>query len=336
MSRADLEEAEVDTMERQAAIWFARRRSGELTTEESWGLEAWLDTDPAHRDAFEAVERTWARIELSRDAPEIVAMRALARSRLAGARRQRTLGRLAAWGVSTSSFIRRDFPNQTFHTDVGQRSTVTLPDGSVVTLNTDTVLRTRADHDRRLLYLDRGQAFFKVAKDKAHPFVVAAAGRTVTAVGTAFDVRADGGRFQVTLVEGKVRVDTPLPVPKATPGQPRPAPSVQTTEIVAGSQFAALDETHWSVGRTDTAKETTWLTGWLRFENEPLSQVVDELDRYSDRKIEIGDKALADRPVTGRFKAGDVDAFVKALADYKIARVAGDSPGGVRLVTASE
>ena len=159
----------------------------------------------------------------------------------------------------------------------------------------------------------------------------------MTAVGTAFDVRVDPRRFEVTLVEGKVRVDTPLPTLKpAAPGQPKPSPSVQSTEIVAGSQFAATDETHWSVGRADTAKETTWLTGWLKFEDEPLSQVVAEFGRYSDRRIEIGDAALAARPVTGRFKAGDVDAFVKALADYKIARVAADSPNGVRLVTATE
>src|SRR5690606_34195438 len=80
---------------------------------------------------------------------------------------------------------------QAFRTELGQRSTVTLPDGSVVTLNTDTVVRTRADGERRLVYLDKGQAFFEVAKDPRRPFVVTAAGRTVTALGTAFDVRVD-------------------------------------------------------------------------------------------------------------------------------------------------
>jgi transmembrane sensor len=99
---------------------------------------------------------------------------------------------------------------------------------------------------------------------------------------------------------------------------------VQDVELVAGNQFTALDDSRWTVSRTDTAKETTWLTGWLKFQNEPLGQVVEEFNRYSDRRIVIQDPKLASRPITGRFKAGDVDAFVSALAEYNIARLESD------------
>jgi transmembrane sensor len=334
--------SELAPVRREAVAWFTRRQGG-LTDSELRELDGWLDADPAHAEAYQDVMRAWARMELPREAPELLALRAKA---LKVGPERRVVWRMAAGFVAAavlgggvyawqSDLIGyREFPNQTFRTDVGQRSTVTLPDGSVVTLNTDTVLRTKADGERRLLYLDKGQAFFKVAHDKRHPFVVSAAGRTVTAVGTAFDVRVDHGRFAVTLVEGKVRVETPSPLPapaapksataRATEAPVVAATPVQDVELIAGNQFTALDDSRWSVSRADTAKETTWLTGWLKFQNEPLGQVVEEFNRYSDRHIVIQDPKLADRKITGRFKAGDVDAFVKALAEYDIARLESD------------
>jgi len=332
--------SELAPIKRAAVAWFTRRQGG-LTEAEMRELDAWLEVDPAHAEAYQGVMRAWARMELPREAPELLAMRAKA---LKVGPERRIVWRMAA-GIAAAAVLGagawqtglvgyREFPNQTFRTDVGQRSTVTLPDGSVVTLNTDTVLRTRADGERRLLYLDKGQAFFKVAHDKRHPFVVSAAGRTVTAVGTAFDVRVDHGRFAVTLVEGKVRVETPSPLPAPAAAKPAAASSapapvvaaapVQDVELVAGNQFTALDDSRWTVSRTDTAKETTWLTGWLKFQDEPLGQVVEEFNRYSDRRIVIQDPKLASRPITGRFKAGDVDAFVSALAEYNIARLESD------------
>ena len=107
---------------------------------------------------------------------------------------------------------------------------------------------------------------------------------------------------------------------------------MQDVELVAGNQFTAIGDARWSVSRADTARETTWLTGWLTFQNEPLGKVVEEFARYSDREIVIADPSLAARPITGRFKAGDVDAFVRALAEYDIARLESDREV-VRLTT---
>ena len=129
----------------------------------------------------------------------------------------------------------------------------------------------------------------------------------------------------MTLVEGKVRVDTP-----AAARLPA-APAVQTTEMLAGTQLVAGDGGRLSVEPTDTARETAWLTGWLKFENEPLGQVVGELTRYSDTKILLEDPALAAMPVSGRFKAGDLDAFLKAVKIYDVEPVAAPRDGVVRL-----
>ena len=329
-----------------AARWFARRRSGGLTAEESAELDAWLDADPGHRQAFRDLQVAWRDVETMRDDPRIMAMRAEAVAVRPGPTRAFVMRALAAslvvaviglagvWGGHTL-WTGKQFSDQEYRTGIGQRATVTLPDGSVVTLNTDSVVRTRASGDRRLVYLDRGQAFFKVAKNRARPFVVTAAGRTVTALGTAFDVRIDDGRtFKVTLVEGKVRVEAPAPVSlvrAGTAGADAPASRIQATEMVAGTQLTAADDTRWNLAKADIQRETSWTSGKLVFYSVPLSEVVAELNRYSERKILIDDAPYADRPISGAFRAGDIETFARGLETYKMAQIEASTDESISL-----
>ena len=319
---------EVMGVDEMAAAWFARQRAGDATAAEVAELEAWLEADPEHRAALDALQRAWERAELARHDPEILAWRERALKRPSGWRRLlagravaaalaiAVLGVGSAWLAANPGLLTYwRFTGQEFHTEHGQRATFTLPDGSKVTLNTDSALRIRAADGKRLVYLDKGQAFFRVAKDAAHPFVVHAGGRTITALGTAFDVRVDRQRFEVTLVEGKVRVEAPAP---ALPDAP---PVVQATEMAPGSQLVAVDPQGWTVRPADTARETSWLAGRLMFENETLATVAAEFDRYSEQKIAFADPALANVRITGTFRSRDVGAFVRALEKYRMARV---------------
>jgi len=340
-----------DAIDDAAAGWFARQRAGDMTAPEREALEAWLNADPAYRAALDALDRAWRRAELARHDPEIMAWRELAvrrpRPRVFLARAMAAMLALAVIGGGGTFVLAKlgvlpgtgRLTDQAFRTDLGQRVTISLADGSKVTLNTDTVLRTRAAEGRRLVYLDRGQAFFRVAHDRSRPFIVTAGGRTITAIGTAFDVRVDPRRFEVTLVEGKVRVEAPAPppLPLKRPGStkaaavPPAAPATQATEIAAGSQLVASDDRGWSVRQADTARETAWLTGRLMFENERLGAVVGEFARYSDRRIVLDDPSLAQLPVSGTFRSGDVDTFVRALQEYRLARVESRSDAEIHL-----
>src|SRR5690606_18195659 len=87
-----------------------------------------------------------------------------------------------------------------------ERLAVPLDDGSLLTLNTDTRAVVRYRDGIRGVTLQKGQALFEVAKDPSRPFVVTAGQRTVTALGTAFDVRLSESRFEVTMLEGRVVV----------------------------------------------------------------------------------------------------------------------------------
>jgi len=134
-------------------------------------------------------------------------------------------------------------------------------------------------------------------------------------------------------VEGKVRVETPAPPAAGVHSAPG-APAVQTTEMLAGNQFIAADNRRWSVSQADTGKETSWLIGRLKFDNEPLAQVAHEFERYSTRRIVFADPALAGTTISGTFEATDMDAFVRALQTYKVARVQSQAGGTITLVSA--
>jgi transmembrane sensor len=332
-----------DTVERLAARWFARRRSGEMSEAEARELQAWLDADAAHRVAYDAVSRAWVRAGLMRTSPEVLHLRArhrrsfprtrrlLASRALAASLMVAVLGAGGTFGVRAGLAELRKLPTATYRTALGEQRTITLADGSRVTLNTDSVLRTRRSGTQRLVYLDKGQAFFKVAHDASHPFVVTAAGRTVTALGTAFDVRIDRGAFQVVLVEGRVKVEAPVAAARAEAGAAPEAAKVQATELIAGSQLVAVSERDWRVAKADIPEETAWVTGWLKFDGQPLGDVVAELGRYSNQRIVLLDPELAKAPVSGRFRPENMGAFVRALETYGIARVASQTPNEIQL-----
>src|SRR6185437_13333902 len=75
---ADMSAApDLSPVKREAVAWFTRRQGG-LTDAELRELDVWLEADPAHTEAYQAVMRAWARMELPREAPELLAMRARA------------------------------------------------------------------------------------------------------------------------------------------------------------------------------------------------------------------------------------------------------------------
>ncbi|HEX5775759.1 MAG TPA: DUF4880 domain-containing protein, partial [Caulobacteraceae bacterium] len=120
---------ELSAVKREAVAWFTRQRGG-LTEAETRELDAWLGADAAHADAFEAVARAWARMELPREAPELLALRARA---LEETPSRRFVWRMAA-GFAAAAVLGggaftwqaldfKEYPDQTFRTEVGQRST---------------------------------------------------------------------------------------------------------------------------------------------------------------------------------------------------------------------
>lgn len=332
-------------LDNEASAWFLSRGGGTMCPAQEAAFAEWLARSPQHEEAYDAVEAIWSAASQLERHPSFETTRRWA---IAAAARGRATRRVVLTGLAAAVVCMgglavylqagpKPLAAQSFRTAVGQQATITLPDGSQVTLNTDTRLRTETDEDKRLVYLERGQAFFRVAKDPRRPFVVNAAGRTVTAIGTAFDVRVDRGALKVVLVEGKVRVESAKPSPAreiVAPDGARPAapPPPVATEMSAGTQLVAPDEADWRVTRTDTARATSWLDGRLFFDGVGLADVVEELNRYSTRKMVIVDPSLAKFRMSGNFTPGDVHGFSQALRVAGVADLREEPDGGIRIV----
>ena len=309
-----------------AASWFVRLERDPQDAELRQSFETWLAASPQNRDDWSNVGDAWTRMDAIKDDPAVLAARAALKADLVAQRRGPPLrwaagiaaavvlgGGLLAFGswrqaedVGAPAQVVASAPQAlaVYSTPVGGRRTVTLKDGSQVTLSTDTEVRLTNWDRQRALTVVKGEAFFQVAKNADQPFVVTAAGRTVTALGTAFDVRVDPSQWSVSLVEGKIRV----------------ASERSTVDMTPGHHLSQQGEAAWTIEQRNVADLTSWRDGSLVFENRPLASIVEEMNRYSTQKMRIADPALAATPLSGRFKTGDVAGFVATLEAFGMAQ----------------
>ena len=172
----------------------------------------------------------------------------------------------------------------------GEKSTVTLPDGTKVKLNSGTALRytDQFSDDVRHVYLS-GEAFFEVVKDPEHPFVVETGHFSTTVLGTSFNVRAfEGQRAEVTLVEGKVKVqqgDSDIYL----------APSDQLTYNPGTDEL--------NKQQVDVARWVAWKEGTLVFDRMTLAEALPQLERWYGVTITLENQAAGQCLISrGKYK----------------------------------
>lgn len=156
--------------------------------------------------------------------------------------------------------------------------------------------------DLREVTLTRGEAWFKVAHDKARPFIVSAGRIRVRAVGTAFSVRRhdDGADVQVT--EGVVET--------WTAGE-----EDRKVQVAAGSKafVAEYEPPKTSEASADIERSLAWRAGQIVLEGETLDQAVAQFNRYNAKKLVISDSDLAAEKLVGQFRATEPDTFADAV-----------------------
>lgn len=302
-SAADIEEI--------AARWLLRREGPDWSDSDAAELESWLEASTAHRVAFYRLEYGWSK------ADRLAALRAPAPAPDLRARRQRPVrarsrlgfaaAGLAAAAAAAGLFIQFGSSGGAvarFDTPVGRHETVPLKDGSRVELNTDTALRASVDRDARQVWLDRGEAYFEVAHDAAHPFVIHAGDSRITVLGTKFSVRRDGGRVRVAVVEGRVKVEE-------TAG-PRPSATIaRRGDIVVSNSGSLLMAADPELVQDDLS----WRADRLTFNGVELGQAAAEFNRYNQKKLVVVGPAATKIRIGGSFEPDKLDAFVRLLHD---------------------
>lgn len=324
-------------IEEIASDWLIRRDSQQWTRADQASLEQWLDAATQHRVAFLRLELAWE---------ETARLKALGTGvpgnrppppghwnlspffdssklpRTTRPRRRQWLWALAATvliAVGVGGYFSWTLGGEQYTTPVGGLTYVPIRDGSKITLNTNSRVRVALTETARRVDLKQGEAFFEVAKDPNRPFVVAAGSRRIVAVGTKFSVRHEGESVEVTVTEGKVRIED---ADRSVHGNATDATGsamsagVDAPVLLTPGAIARMDEAGLLIQRKSLPEIETrlsWRVGVLMFREQSLADAVAEFNRYNERKIVIADPATAALKVEGNFKATNADAFVRLL-----------------------
>ncbi len=304
--------AESDEALREAAAeWFARMRAPDAERDRP-AFEAWLGEDVRHKRAYDRMLVTWEQSRLVTHTPVGEAYEGL---------QKRERPRRPPWGYAVAAGIAallvlglllapRGLPTgpqaapQEIASEIGIRK-VRLRDGSIVTLDAGTRLVLHLAGNKRRVELKAGRARFEVAQDPARTFVVSAGGREVVATGTTFDVCLVAGRIEIALLKGGVDV-------RNMGGAGGPAPVL--VHLNSGQSLALEPGAAQAMPKPSTPSELDWVSGMIGFDGTPLRDVVTIANRYSARRLALGDPTLGDLKVTGGFKVGDPQTLAAALS----------------------
>lgn len=241
-----------------------------------------------------------------------------------------SIGAIFVLGVAAWRFYGTQ--SEIYATSTGEQRVINLADGSRLQLNTHSRVATEFSRHERHVELLEGEAIFYVAKDASRPFVVESPNARVTAVGTAFNVRADTGQTTITVLEGKVRVSG-----SSDAEGPATQTSSRKSDLILGSGEQAVvthDEPTPRKSPSNPEVATAWTKNRIIFENTPMSEAVAEFARYSPRRVILVDEELRTRKISGVFASNDLQSLVQFLASDPRVEITSDANGWtVRLRT---
>jgi transmembrane sensor len=224
-----------------------------------------------------------------------------------------------------------------YETNIGEQRDVLLPDGSRVTLNTNTSLTVHYSGKLRYIDLERGEALFAVKRNPNRPFEVAAGGTLTRALGTEFNVDMRKSSVTVSVLEGAVRVAATDVASTAADGGSDGGNAVEipAAALAKGQALEFQPQARRLLEeKADLKRIDAWRTRRLEFSDTPLSEAVEEVNRYSTRTVVIGTHELGDVRVSGVFRIGDLDGFLYSLREA-LGVETHDSAGEIVLVRPS-
>jgi transmembrane sensor len=308
-------EPHVEDITQFAADWYTRMHSGDLTHRDYEQFVHWLASDPANREEYAALEMVWSSLETVKDSVCVNdAEDKSSWSEWTHAIIERIKESLiitvpmatAVVAVIVTLFLFSANDVQIYTTARGEQIAVELNDDSSINLNSDTELIVKFTDDYRTVELVRGQAFFTVAHDPLRPFVVKAGNGEVRAIGTAFDVEKMEELITVTVLEGRVEV---LQMFNSAEIQINRREEIKANEQVSFAEVGTLSKAQF----VDPNEAFSWRTGMIDFDNQPLSEVIEKMNRYSAKQIILVDAEVKSLRISGVFKIGDSDALIRAL-----------------------
>lgn len=340
----------------EAAAWVARFDAGEVSAKDQAAFQEWLNRSALHRSAIAEYGNLWLEFDTLKQLTEggetvqapvtqVGHPRLLVRARPWFA----ACAAVAIAGVGGMAFFQPQpqthptrvatlatpenyaSPRLFYESAVGAQKRVTLADGTSVILNTNSRLEVNFSANRRDIRLVRGEAYFDVVHDKTRPFTVYARDYVVRDIGTAFAVHlSKEGLVEVGVTKGSVEV---------TPARTAASGPVKSLGILEAGQNIVLGQKVEHVEAmvsADMGRKLAWRQGDLIYTGQPLKEVLADVSRYSDIKIELADPELENLPVGGAFRTDQIGAIFAALENNFGVHAEWIDPQHVRFTSSGE
>jgi transmembrane sensor len=307
VSSASLDKQVIDgatDISAEAGEWLVAKFTAAAWSNEDQGkLDAWLAQSPAHRLTYWRLESAWksaGRLSVLRQPMCRETVRTASRGAGWPPRIAAMLGLLVIAGASSAYFLRAP-AERSYSTAIGEHKTLTLSDGSTIELTTNTAVRVALGRSRHV-WLDHGEAFFRVVHDPARPFVIQSAGQRIIDLGTEFSVRHTGDAVNVSVLTGKVLVES-----ASADLHYEPVTLTSGEMVVASAQSIRRVTT----SEAEIKQALSWRNNLLVFDDTPLSEVAAQFNRYNKTQLVIADGRIANLKVGGSFPTTGVVSFVR-------------------------
>jgi len=282
----------------------------------------WYRSDPQNAAAFDQMHSVWGlfddaalRATVGRPAADGGLIPATRRRKFAK-RLALAAGALLVVGLGAGWLAwLGQYQTRTLTTNVAEESKRVLADGSRVNVGASSRVTARYSQSERTILVENGEAYFDVKKDSQRPFVVRAGALRVTAIGTAFTVKRVLDHTSVTVSEGVVRVS------------PGGAQARSGERVIFFESSGRL-----SVSKVDPQDGWPFRQGVLHFVDEPLKDVLAEVNRFSARPISLRSQKLLDEPYTGTVYEDRIDDWLQALTQVFPLQLTSDQGGNPALV----
>lgn len=328
----------------EAASWFVEMGEVEVSPAARNEFNVWLRASPEHVRAYLQISALWDDVPLLGRASVLTPQELLERagadanvvpfgSAASAARPESSPSRMPKrrWrspAVTLAACILLalvggglwiQWRHGMYTTGIGEVRTITLADGSTMEMNALSSVRVQLRRRERDVYLLEGQAFFQVAKDVTRPFIVHGGTAQVRAVGTEFEVYRRRREIVVTVIEGRVALITAPAALGSGPQAPLPQGVPQSgldssaMLLAAGEQVTLGSRALTHLAHADLAAATAWMQQRLMFSSTPLTEVVEQYNRYHGKQLVILEPGLASFHVSGVFSTADSGSLLAFL-----------------------
>ncbi|MDW7694725.1 DUF4974 domain-containing protein [Flammeovirgaceae bacterium SG7u.111] len=313
---------------------ITRRLAGDISSEENDLLDSWIEASESNQALYEEACQAWKRDYFNQKDFDVADGKKLLQQKLkvypihqvekkstapfylkiaASVALLLGVGLAVYFNQSASEekpaivYIEKIIP-------AGAKQTLKLGDGTVVKINSESVLKVPKHFaaDERVVYLE-GEAFFDVARDTARPFRIISGEVTTSVLGTSFNIAAypELSKLKVSVASGKVQVNETV--------QP------DNKVVLISDQEASFDleQQEFAVAAFDVAQAFAWKDSTLLFNDTPLEAVAKKLERWYGVNILFKNEDIKQCLLSGEFKNESLDNVLESLRytsdiNYKI------------------